>query len=87
MNTAELIYQESQILPENLRTIVRKLMNVNFIDTNIVIYSFGDDDTKRLQALGIIAEKPIISTQVLNETANTLQRKLKVFSTSRSCNH
>jgi predicted nucleic acid-binding protein len=52
-------------------------MNANFIDTNIVIYSFSDDDTKRHQALRIIAEKPIISTQVLNETANTLQRKLK----------
>lgn len=52
-------------------------MNANFMDTNIVVYSLSDDDEKRLQALKIIATKPVISTQVLNETTNTLQRKLQ----------
>ncbi len=52
-------------------------MNANFVDTNIVVYSLSDDDEKRLQALKIIATKPVISTQVLNETTNTLQRKLQ----------
>jgi predicted nucleic acid-binding protein len=52
-------------------------MNADFADTNVIIYSISDDDYKRLQALKIIAQKPVISTQVLTETANTLQRKLK----------
>lgn len=52
-------------------------MNANFVDSNVVIYSFSDDDEKRLQALKILAAKPVISAQVLNETTNTLQRKLK----------
>jgi predicted nucleic acid-binding protein len=52
-------------------------MNANFADTNVIIYSVSDDDDKRLLALKIIAAKPVISTQVLTETANTLQRKLK----------
>jgi predicted nucleic acid-binding protein len=52
-------------------------MNANFVDTNVIIYSLSDVDEKRLTALKIIASKPVISAQVLNETANTLQRKLK----------
>lgn len=52
-------------------------MNVNFVDTNVIIYSLSDDNHKRRQALTLIASKPVISVQVLNETANTLQRKLK----------
>jgi predicted nucleic acid-binding protein len=55
-------------------------MNANFSDTNVIIYSVSDDAHKRLQALKIIAQKPVISTQVLTETANTLLRKLKLTS-------
>ncbi len=55
-------------------------MNANFADTNVIIYSVSDDNDKRLQALKIIAQKPVISTQVLTETANTLLRKLKFVS-------
>ena len=51
-------------------------MNANFIDTNIVIYSFSKDKDKRLTALKLLAEKPIISIQVINESANILQKKL-----------
>jgi predicted nucleic acid-binding protein len=51
-------------------------MNASFLDTNIVVYCFSDDDDKRLKALTILATKPVISAQVLNECANILKRKL-----------
>jgi predicted nucleic acid-binding protein len=51
-------------------------MNASFLDTNIVVYCFSDDDEKRLKALTILATKPVISAQVLNECANILKRKL-----------
>lgn len=44
--------------------------------TNIVIYSLSKDDVKRRMALTVLARKPTISVQVLNETANILRRKL-----------
>ena len=51
-------------------------MSVEFVDTNTVIYSLGEDATKRKKALAVLARKPVISIQVLNETANTMRRKL-----------
>ena len=51
-------------------------MNASFLDTNIVVYCFSDDDDKRRKALAILATKPVISAQVLNECANILKRKL-----------
>jgi predicted nucleic acid-binding protein len=51
-------------------------MNASFLDTNIVVYCFSDDEDKRLKALAILATKPIISAQVLNVCANVLKRKL-----------
>jgi len=51
-------------------------MSVEFADTNTVIYSLSEDAIKRRKALAILARKPILSIQVLNETANTMCRKL-----------
>jgi predicted nucleic acid-binding protein len=51
-------------------------MSAEFVDTNIVIYSVDENAAKRSKALAILAGKPVISVQVLNETANTLRRKL-----------
>jgi predicted nucleic acid-binding protein len=47
-----------------------------FVDTNIVIYSLSQDDKKQDKALALLANKPAISIQVLNETANIMRRKL-----------
>ena len=47
-----------------------------FVDTNIVIYSLGKDEAKRSMALTILADSPVMSVQVLSETANTMRRKL-----------
>lgn len=46
-----------------------------FADTNIIIYSFSNDARKRKTALEILAARPVISTQVISETVNTLRRK------------
>lgn len=51
-------------------------MSGEFVDSNIVIYSVAADTVKRRKALTILKQRPVISIQVLNETANTLRRKL-----------
>jgi predicted nucleic acid-binding protein len=51
-------------------------MNASFIDTNVVLYSLSDDNNKRSVALSLLAARPVISAQVLNETAHTMRRKL-----------
>jgi predicted nucleic acid-binding protein len=48
----------------------------DFIDTNIVIYSLSQNDPKQDKALAILASKPVMSVQVLSETANIMRRKL-----------
>lgn len=52
-------------------------MSANFVDTNVVIYCVSDDEEKRSKALTLLAARPIISAQVLNETAHTMRRKLR----------
>ncbi len=47
-----------------------------FVDTNVVIYSFSQDEHKQHQALEILAKHPVMSVQVLSETANIMRRKL-----------
>jgi len=38
-----------------------------FIDTNIVIYSLSKDAQKQQKALALLADKPVMSVQVLSE--------------------
>lgn len=51
-----------------------------FIDTNILVYCYTEDETaKKQKALDIVNHSDaFISTQVLNELANTLKRKFKL---------
>ena len=51
-------------------------MPVNFLDSNVVLYSLAKDDAKQLKALELLASGCVISTQVLNEVANVMRRKL-----------
>ena len=53
-------------------------MSDSFLDTNIVIYSIGNDPIKRQKSIALLSQSPILSVQVLNETANTLLRKFKM---------
>ena len=47
-----------------------------FADTNVVLYLMSQDAQKAERARTVIAERPIISVQVLNEITNVARRKL-----------
>ncbi len=49
-----------------------------FADTNVAIYAVDADVAKREKALAILAARPIISTQVVNEYLNVLLAKRKL---------
>nr|VFK17434.1 MAG: hypothetical protein BECKLPF1236A_GA0070988_1017012 [Candidatus Kentron sp. LPFa]VFK32296.1 MAG: hypothetical protein BECKLPF1236C_GA0070990_1016211 [Candidatus Kentron sp. LPFa] len=51
-------------------------MSASFIDTNIVIYSLGQDDAKQDIAIRLLSKGPVVSVQVLSEAANIMRRKL-----------
>ncbi len=56
-------------------------MNDNcFIDTNILVYCYTDDEQVKQQKASDIANNPdaFISTQVLTELSNTLKKKFKL---------
>ncbi len=48
----------------------------DFLDSNIVLYAFGDDEIKSQIANRLLAEYPCISTQVVNECSHVMRRKL-----------
>lgn len=47
-----------------------------FADTNIVLYTIGQDAQKAAIARRIIATRPLVSTQVINEATSVCLRKL-----------
>lgn len=49
-----------------------------FVDTNITAYAFGADATKKARARALLADRPTISTQVINEFLNVCRVKLKI---------
>jgi len=50
-----------------------------FIDSNVMIYAyFNQDEKKQRISKHLISQNSVISTQVLQEIANTLRRKIKV---------
>jgi predicted nucleic acid-binding protein len=50
-----------------------------FLDSNVCIYAFDIDNTKKAKALDlIISNQATVSTQVLMETANVAAKKLKI---------
>lgn len=46
-----------------------------FADTNVVLYLLSVDATKARRAREVMAERPLISVQVLNEVTNVARRK------------
>lgn len=46
-----------------------------FFDTNVLIYAFGDDDSKRARAEQTLAVGGVVSVQVVNEFASVLRKK------------
>jgi predicted nucleic acid-binding protein len=49
-----------------------------FADTNVAIYAVDADLAKREKALAVLAARPVISTQVVNEYLNVLLTKRKL---------
>ncbi len=49
-----------------------------FLDTNILIYAFSEDQAKAAAAEAILAAGGSISVQVLNEFTDVCRRKLKL---------
>ncbi len=49
-----------------------------FADTNVAIYAVDADFAKREKALAVLASRPVISTQVVNEYLNVLLAKQKL---------
>jgi len=47
-----------------------------FIDTNIIIYSLGENSTKAQIAAPLFLDRPCISTQVISETVNVTTKRL-----------
>ncbi|MEI6415403.1 MAG: PIN domain-containing protein [Pseudomonadota bacterium] len=47
-----------------------------FLDSNIVLYALGDDESKSGRANALLATRPHISIQVINECSHVLRRKL-----------
>lgn len=49
-----------------------------FIDSNILIYAFareGDLSHKKQMAVDLLSQRPILSTQIINECSNVFRRK------------
>ena len=49
-----------------------------FLDTNIVVYLLADEPAKAERAEALLAARPCISVQVVNEFINVCTRKLKL---------
>lgn len=51
-------------------------MPASFLDSNVILYSLDQDDSKQQRVLELFGSGGVISTQVLNEVANVMRRKL-----------
>ncbi len=48
-----------------------------FVDTNLVLYTLGKDARKKAIAREILATRPVLSAQVINEAINVCLRRFK----------
>ena len=56
--------------------IERKRMKDNiFVDSNVILYTFGKEKSKKEKAKDLVRKKPLITTQIINEVSNVLFRK------------
>jgi predicted nucleic acid-binding protein len=47
----------------------------NFVDTNVLLYSFGLEQGKRSRVIEILLDQPVLTVQVLNESAQVMRKK------------
>lgn len=55
----------------------RVMTNLIFVDTNIVLYTLGEDERKKAIARTLLARCPLLSSQVINEAVNVCLRRFK----------
>ena len=48
-----------------------------FLDTNVLVYAFSDDDSRKDHAASLIASGGVVSVQILNEFVDVARRKLR----------
>ncbi|MDP3007727.1 MAG: PIN domain-containing protein [Methylococcales bacterium] len=48
-----------------------------FVDTNVVLYTLGEDERKKAIARNVLAKHPVLSSQVINEAVNVCLRRFK----------
>jgi predicted nucleic acid-binding protein len=48
-----------------------------FVDTNVVLYALGKDERKKAIARAVLANQPLLSSQVINEAVNVCLRHFK----------
>ena len=48
-----------------------------FVDTNVVLYTLGEDKRKKAIARNVLAKHPVLSSQVINEAVNVCLRRFK----------
>ena len=46
-----------------------------FLDSNVLLYAVAEDDVRRPVAEALLAQRPVVSAQVLAETSAVLRRK------------
>ena len=51
------------------------MTDLAFLDSNVLLYAVGDDAVRRDVAEALIAQRPVVSAQVLAETSAVLRRK------------
>lgn len=49
-----------------------------FLDSNVIIYAYSDDDRKKAISIALLKMRPILSLQVINEVMNVGMRKLRL---------
>jgi len=49
-----------------------------FIDSNVIIYSYGKEEKKKNISISLLKSVPYISVQVLNEISNILLKKFQL---------
>lgn len=56
-----------------------------FVDTNLVLYTLDEDAHKKAVARNLLAKRPLVSAQVINEAVNVCLRRFK-FSREQAYN-
>lgn len=49
-----------------------------FLDSNVVLYLLSSDEFKRERVEALLARRPLISVQVLNEVTNVCRKKARI---------